>query len=418
MSGKSHRTDFVILGTLGFVTVAIVVAVVGWGLFQDDRSARAWFRTSHSRNVEGTVVCYTLFDRLGYSVRRSEKPLLAGTLDETDVLFMISPLLPTHEGETGALDLWILGGGVLVCTPGVGPGAPHYAAADAFMRSRSAERVEDSRTTTAVPETASALPLARDVSRVHLKTSTVIDTEGDEALQGADPLDPLLTDTAGVRIAARRIGAGRVIIMADSSFLANGWIDKEDNAIVAVNLLAHSVSLARGGRVVFDEYHFGYGRQETRWAVLRAMLFHTSPGWAVLCLTLAGVLFLIYRGRRLGTRRAPGRPRRRSKLEYVHAVGATYRAAGAHGLAFGLIFRWFRRRCAERAGLPASASSNEIAMALARRTGKPQGRYELLFRECEDASVTPRLSGRRGSTLFKRLAAVESEIFNGNPARK
>ena len=145
---------------------------------------------------------------------------------------------------------------------------------------------------------------------------------------------------------------------------------------------------------------------------MAGMLFTTGAGWAVLVLTAAGLLYLVYRGRRFGTRR-PGAPaKRRSKLEYVHAVGATYRAAGAHRLTLGLIFRWFRRRAALWAGIPASAPVADLADRLARRTGRPADRYVRILTACENAIAEPdRTSGHRLTSLLGQLSEIESEIF-------
>jgi hypothetical protein len=226
----------------------------------------------------------------------------------------------------------------------------------------------------------------------------------------------LLADAKGTRIAARQCGRGAVIILADSSFLANGWINSEDNALLAVNLLAYARSLARGGRAAFDEYHFTGG--ESEWTIMRKLLLRTSPGWAVLCLAAAGALWLAYKGRRFGVRRDPGRPRRRTKLEFVRAVAATYRAAGAHRLSFELNFGWFKRRAVRRLGLAPSASTGEIASMLARRGGVRSVRNARALQECERSLAQSRWTGRAATRLFRKLALVETEILDGNPSRK
>ena len=154
----------------------------------------------------------------------------------------------------------------------------------------------------------------------------------------------LLADSVGTRVISYRIGEGEIIVLADSSFLANGWLGKEDNSVLAANLIEYAVNTARGRRVAFDEYHFGYGSRETGWSLLGASLMRASAGWGVLCLMAAGALYLVLKGRRFGTRSAPTRTRRRSKLEYVQSVGATYQAAGAHSLAFRHVYPWFRHK--------------------------------------------------------------------------
>jgi hypothetical protein len=57
-------------------------------------------------------------------------------------------------------------------------------------------------------------------------------------------------------------------------------------------------------------------------------------------------LFLLYQGRQFGP--IVSAQRRRSKMEDVQAVGATYRAAGAHRLTLRLLYNWVRQRLTSR----------------------------------------------------------------------
>ncbi|HUU23645.1 MAG TPA: hypothetical protein VM389_14020, partial [Phycisphaerae bacterium] len=286
---------------------------------------------------------------------------------------------------------------------GPGQGAPHWL----FGLAEKGEATE-------IPAERSDLPLARDVRAVHLVSTAALEPGEEDEASGLGRPVPLLADSQGLRILTRRVGSGRVIVLADSSFLANRWIGLADNAVLAANLLAYAVSRARGGRVAYDEYHQGRGRSDSSWRAMAAMLFETPPGWGVLAATAAGVLLLIYKGRRFGRRRAPpARARRRSKTEYVHSVGATYRAAGAHRLTLRLIFRWFRGRCAALAGLADTAPGGEIAAKLAVRTGQPATRYDEVFQDCERALAARTLPRRHFAKLLGALGELDREIFHG-----
>ena len=148
------------------------------------------------------------------------------------------------------------------------------------------------------------------------------------------------------------------------------------------------------------------------------MFGRTSAGGAVMSLTAAGIFFLIYTGRRFGTRYPPERTRRRSKLEYVHAVGATYRAAGAHQLTFKINYQWLKSKAAETVGLPATSSSIEIAEKLAQWADVPAKKYTDLFQICDQALDRPKLSQRRISGLLNKLAQIELEVFHGHQRRQ
>jgi hypothetical protein len=418
MPPKGVKTEIIILIGLTALTVAVVLVIVGQGWLAEDSDGGAWTRSTNSANVEGVFIYYTLLERLGYPLARLEEPSLGEALDGTDVLFLVSPAAPLYKEECSALALWVRSGGILVCSPSVEIGLERRRSEVPVESNDEPQRTWAREETgpTRVPEEFRGLSLARNVSSVHFTTSRTLPGKPGESSRGETAPAALLADARGTRIAARRRGRGAVIVLADSSFLANGWINSEDNALLAVNLFAYARSLARGGRAAFDEYHFAGGENE--WAIMGKMLLRTSPGWAVLCLAAAGILGLAYKGRRFGVRRNPGRPRRRTKLEFVRAVAGTYRAAGAHRLSFELNFGWFKRQAARRLGLAPSASAGEIASALARRGDVRSARHVRVLQECERSLAQSRWTGRAATRLFRKLALIETEILDGNPSRK
>ncbi len=368
------------------------------------------------------MVCYVLFERLGVQVRRFEHPPLSDNLKPIDVLFIVDPIFPIQTSEAEELTQWVHNGGVLVCTRDVTELLQLFPQTDTmtypgYYTSYQLESTGEGDSSTIPPDSAD-LPLARDVRDLHLATSAVLKVGDIGPTDRLGVVEPLLSDTKGCRLCTRTVGAGRIIVLADSSFLANSWIGKGDNAILAANLAAYSLSMARGNRVAFDEYHFGYGARRTRWTAMGGMLFETSAGWAVLIATVAGLCFLIYKGRRFGIRRGSHRVRRRSKMEYINSVGATYRAAGANLLALRLIFTWLKAKEAKLVGLPESSPNKEIAKRLARRTGRQPEQYERAFRRCEEALAGKRLSRKRFAALLAELSTIESEIVYGHSAGK
>jgi hypothetical protein len=306
-----------------------------------------------------------------------------------------------------ALEGWVRRGGVLICTEDVG--LELLDVREQAHRSRVPS--EGGGGVEVVPADKAELPLARDVASVSMASRRRLPLSSDRhgPLEDAEGL---FADEAGLRIEAVPLGKGKVAVLSDSSFLANDRVGLNDNAVLATNLLAYSLSVAKGSRVSFDEYHFGYGTHETGISAMAVVLFHTRPGWAVLSLALAGLLCLIYKGRRFGPRRAPERTRRRSKLEYVNAVGATYRAAGARGLVLGILLKRYKGDAAALVGLPASAAFADVARRVAQRTGRPAERYEWAVRECEAALKGPPPTERRLSALLTKLAQIELEMRN------
>ncbi|KPK76055.1 MAG: hypothetical protein AMJ79_08495 [Phycisphaerae bacterium SM23_30] len=425
MSKSKHKSDFIILSVLGITALTVIFLLIYRENIPDTSSRQIDYRTTYSTNVEGMKVCYTLLERLDYKVRRSENPFLPDNLNQVDVLFLIDPIVPLLDYELTTLRGWVGDGGILICdesystlvcrlfeSQAESTGAKSFGRPPHFPPSRPGRNIT-------ITELYRDYPLARDVLRVVFKHEEEILNPNDEyASHELGTVEILLRDSRGPRITSRRGGGGRIITLADSFFLANGGIGLADNAVLTVNLVAYARHHSRGKRIAFDEYHFGFGHQETGWTVLVSMLWHTSAGGAVLSLTLAGIFFLVYKGRRFGTRKTFERARRRSKLEYVYSVGATYRAAGAHQLAFRINYQWLKGKAAEMVGLPTTGPSAEIAEKLAQWADMPAKKYKDLFQICDQALTQPKLSGRRVSWLLNKLAQVELEVFHGHQRRR
>lgn len=425
MSEKNYKSDYYILGVLGLLTTGVVILLVVGNLVRQGRSESPGSRTTYSTNIDGTLVPYTLFERLGISVSRSERVLLRDVFDDIHVLFLLDPLIPMRADETEDMRAWVLSGGVFVCTE-----VPMGLARD--LRALSKKRIRSSRSRrvtgrsdptessgpTFIPVKYSRLPLARDVSQIHFETTEVLHSDVPDSNKPDDTVEPLLADKYGVRIAMHKFGRGLFILLSDSSFLANGQIGKSDNSILATNLVCYARSNARGREVVFDEYHQGSGHHAGGFSVLSKLLFTTPAGWAVLSLTVAGVLYLIYKGRRFGSRRDIERKQRRSKLDYIYSVGATYRAASANRLTLELVHNWLKRKMTDLTGLAHNAPNGIIAAALSRRTGAESERYKEVLDRCDRLLARTRLSQRDLLLAMKQLTRIELEVFHEHRSRK
>jgi len=406
MSADSHKTDYVILAVLALASVAVCVYIASEQASGTSRGRQPPFRTSLSAHDNGAMGCYMLYEQLGVQVGRSYGPFSSRQLAEADVLVVVDPLHALHPAEHTAVGDWVRGGGLLICTTGV---LTDEHGVDYGTTPYDLDEEDDAETSSTCRG-----PLARDVRTVAIGPAT-LDGQPD-AWEDEGDLRPLLADERGVRIGERSLGSGRVIVLADSAFLANEHLGEGDNAVLAANLAAYSLAVSKGRRVVFDEYHFGIGR-ESPWWLMSEMLFQTSPGWALLCAATAAGAYLLLRGRRFGTRRDVKGRRRRSKLEFVNNVGGTFRAVRARGLTFEILLKWFTRRCAARAGLPATATPDRLAAALERIGPRSRGHYLAVLTQCAAASRR-RLSARRFKTLLKTLAELESEIADGHsPSR-
>jgi hypothetical protein len=154
--------------------------------------------------------------------------------------------------------------------------------------------------------------------------------------------------------AAARVGAGRVVLLADSSPLQNRYLDRADDAAFALR-----VAGASSRRVVFLEAYHGYGRSSgvaaipSRWRV------------ALLFAALAVLVFIGSRARRFGPPEAESRGLPPPRVEYVDALAATLvRTHDREALA--PIRAYTRGRVATRAGLAAAAGDDAVAAAAVR----------------------------------------------------
>ncbi len=422
MSTKDHKSDYVILIILCIITGAIIFTLISLGWLKEKRWQPPGIRTIRSTNVDGVIVCYTLFERLGFSVGRSEQMLVGDVLDEAGVLFLLEPIIPIRLGEVNDLRKWLTEGGVLVSTilpRGLHPDFDRSSEGpfDYYhvpTRSVTFKRAK----LTSIPDTFKNLPLAPDVAEVIFKSTEVFDVNNFDSNQPTTEIKPLLTDSCGMRIGEYVLQEGRIILLSDSSFLSNGLIGRRDNSVLAVNLVSYALSHSKENNIVFDEYHFGYGSHETGFTLLGQMLFTTAAGWSILSLTAAGILFLVYKGRQFGPRTGLEREHRRSKLEYIYAVGSTYRTAGANRITLELIFNWFKRKAAKLTGLAKNVPTGIIAAELARRSGADPIKYKAVLDKCDELLMQKKISERQLDLIIGQLSQIEKEIFNGHKARK
>ncbi|MBN1972254.1 MAG: DUF4350 domain-containing protein [Sedimentisphaerales bacterium] len=421
MSPDRQKSDYFILAILGAITAGILFIFILLDLIGKDKPGMPGIRASDSTNVDGVLVCYTLFEKLGMHVERSQKALLGKVLSKIDVLFLLNPVIPMYEGEIRDIREWLTGGGVLICTnipKGLHPFLQQFTQSSNSSMNPARKINSPINTAADIPAQHANLPLARDISKIYFETSNVIKADIPDFTQHKSSIETLLSDNIGSRIIKFSLGSGCIILLSDSSFLANGHIDKNDNAVLAVNLVSYAISLAENNNVVFDEYHFNTSNSQTGFGTLSKMLFSSAAGWSVLSLIIAGVFYIIYKGRRFGYRRSLENKHRRSKLEYIYSVGSAYHSAGANRLTLKIIYDWLRRKTSDITGLAPNASNSAIANELSRRSGHEPEKYKLIFDKCDKMMTQKKISERQMQSALKELASIEMEIFNEHRKHK
>jgi hypothetical protein len=417
MPPRSHKSEYTVLAVLGLVTVLALLWMALSGLLHEQRGGRTGVHTTRSTRDDGLLVYYTLCERLGLPVERSNRMLLANHLEGVGTVFLIDPLVPVGAVESEDLGTWVTRGGVLVTTEvlaNLSPALRQFAKASPLAPKGIRPPRRDEGHFTQVPEKAKSLALARDVSTTFFETADVLNASQPSSNAATSLVEPLFTEGCGVRISQCQVGRGRLILLSDSSFLLNINIPAGDNPVLAANLVSYALAVSNAKKIVFNEFHFGAGGFGQGIGVLAVLLLTTSPGWAVLALTVAGLLSLIYQGRQFGPRRGFGQQRRRSKLEYVRAVGATYRAAGAHRLTLRLIYARFRQQLLNRTGLAGSAANGLVAQELARHGPSQAADYQHILDGCDRLLAQPSISQRQLTATVAQLARLEKEILNGS----
>ena len=130
------------------------------------------------------------------------------------------------------------------------------------------------------------------------------------------------------------VGQGRIIAIADPTMVSNQALRRSDNSVWLVSLAAGWAN----GKILFDEYHHGFGEKRSTAELTRAFLV-TPWGWCALQIAGAGLLYAFAYRRRFGRISEPPIPERKSSLELVEARAGLLQAAAARGLAAELILQ-------------------------------------------------------------------------------
>lgn len=367
----------------------IAAAVIGVALLTpEDTGGRTGDSrlTSRSTDSQGAAALYELAGRLGWQTSRRLTDTIP--LGDTAVVHVIlDPPLPLSEAQTGELLDRVRRGAGLVYV--LGEGTP---LADSLglgsRRNRvgsvigSSELIVGRTGQLVAPDTASCrderegflrggLPFWLDGKTLIL----ALRWEGD-APSGARVLASVLIpdgDSASELSAAAMgfpLGRGRVAVVADPDLVRNDVLRvcRWGADVAAIRILEYASDGAPNGRrsrIVFDEFHQGYGEQPGTFRGIVRYLGRTPSGHLVLQLAGAGLVLLLAAGPRLLVPKATERIERRSPLEHVEALAQAYRAVGATRTATSRLLHGVRRRVEHALGARSGATSDDAFLAWA-----------------------------------------------------
>lgn len=315
--------------------------------------------SSYSAAPGGARGLHDAAARLGWTAERRTTPL-SGALDTTAVYAMLDGAEAPTAGEVHALlDAVRAGAGLIfVVRPGdpltdslgfvrSGEGTPivrrdSVFCADSLNRRGLITWFDDDAYSWWL-DTLPAAPARTFVTALETRRLPTprVDPGPDEDDDVVSTLDTIPRPAS----AGMPLGRGRVVAVADADLLRNDVLRVcEWGAGVAALEALDWLAEGRARRLVFSEFHHGYGvHGDPVKASVRA-LFVTAPGRAALAVCAAGLVLLAAVGRRAIAPVAAPRVERRSPLEHVGALARAYEQVGATRTVARRLVRGLRRR--------------------------------------------------------------------------
>lgn len=195
-------------------------------------------------------------------------------------------------------------------------------------------------------------------------------------------------------------GNGRIFLLSDPYIVSNAGIKLVDNATLGLNLAAN------GGTIAFDEYHQGFGSENT---FMR--YFAGTPVPALLAQALLLVLLLLWtQGRRFARPLPLPAKDRRSKLEYIGAMADLQQSTRAYDLAIENVYTQTKRNMTRLVGADNTVSKKQLAEAVAERSGFEAKDLYILMSKCEDIIYGEPTNSRETMNLISQLRVLEEKL--------
>ncbi len=307
----------------------MVGAAVSYPLRPRGTGATESIRSGLRTTPDGVAALARAIERMGRPVAFRTTPWAdADPLRGTVVL--LEPRRPPSPREAGAVLDHVRDGGTLVYAPRYGAHAvvdslrpPLMDSLGVLMRARPPFEIPRG---TRISARWADHPLA-DGMPPPLTYSRAMRVDGVDVRGVIEATDS--ADEGWLVAAEVRLGAGRVLALADAAPLANAEADDDPLAVLAVR--AALAWTPPGDSVFFAEFHQGIGGRRSQARVLMDFFFGSASGRTLAQLAAVGLLALACTGVRFGSPMplvAPPDRERRSPLEHVSALGDLYREAG------------------------------------------------------------------------------------------
>lgn len=295
--------------------------------------------SSYATDAQGLAAWAELAARAGHPVTELREPIAQARLDPASTVVVLDPdALLRDDGEH--LLAFVRAGGRLL----IGGQDP-----DATLTALYPAPPNWTGTALTVDEpTAAGASVLHGVSTVSSAGAGAwTQTDGDRVLLSDADAAPVLLE--------QRLGKGEVLLLADASPLQNAHLAAGDNAQLALQLAGGA-----GRPVVFAESVHGYGTSRG----LAALPLDFKV--ALIGLGLAGLLWVLARGRRLGPPDELPPLQQPGRVAYVHALALLLRRTGPPPALVPTLRREAERELAARPGAGPTGSAAERRRTLAR----------------------------------------------------
>jgi hypothetical protein len=165
------------------------------------------------------------------------------------------------------------------------------------------------------------------------------------------------------------LGKGRVVVVSESGIFSNDAVRVCRFAadLAVAKILEYVAQTSGGKRLVFDEYHHGFGVQSSAVGAVWKFFSDTAPGHFLAQQLLAGLLVILAFGPRPLPPVDPVRLPRRSPLEHADALAHAYADVDATRTATERLVSGLRRRSGRSVAVPSGASDSAFLTAVAER---------------------------------------------------
>jgi Domain of unknown function (DUF4350) len=400
--GEPRKSIFRPAITLSILAVIVIVVAVLTPEATTARSGDARL-TTYSTSSQGAKGFYELAGRLGWHVER-QKERGTPAFDSTTIRALLAPPLPLPPTEVHRVLEDVRRGGALLTV--LSRGEP--------LEDSLPIHIADSGGGTYKPPSgqhcqrlSGALALWPDW-QVHLFGMEWRDV--DERPEGPVFVTVAASDSSEAVPAAVGfpLGRGRVVVMSDPDLLRNDVIRVcrwalDVQAVRALEYLSEGLAHTRR-RVVFDEYHQGFGDHPGSISAVMHYLGATTSGRALLQIIAAVLVLTVATGVRAVPPRAPGRVERRSPLEHVDALAHAYARVGATRTVAMRLLHGMRRRVESRVR---GAGRSDDALLDAAVTRQPRLREDVAIVR---RALTQPVSSHELDRAAEALDNIESSL--------